>query len=440
MPHPYAQPHVWPVLRRAFLRERYVFGAGVRESALGPTAEPLLPSGRPFRFHVYPWHPGELDALELAPCRTQCDVPYHGPPEARGTTAARILDRQCRESHYASHHILARYLRLHPLHTDDPGEAAAWVVPGLPVADWLCRTAAWDGLVGHGAGNGTQPSGPRRLVSYSGRIRTYSDFLNAARATPQWRRYGGRGHFLLNFFYPAPPPYHGASLLTFENYHPPPGSITIPYTEFSSIRAGADRGISKAHGPRPILAMWAGSTEGYYRHQRTRVILELRNAPDCAVAVRGSSGPLSALALMGNATFCPLVWGTSRSSRRTVSAVLAGCIPVLMHPRDFQRLPFEEVLDWDRIILLPPAPVITRYKSADQAPSGAVAIGGSYWGQALVPWLRSISREEIVERQRAMDVARRHLVYHTGPPIPGDAVDVVVMAMYKSVVDMGVGV
>ena len=109
--------------------------------------------------------------------------------------------------------------------------------------------------------------------------------------------------------------------------------------------------------------------------------------------------------MMRNATFCGAAQGDSLSSRRPTSAVLAGCIPVLIC--DLCLYPHENLVEYSDFAV---------FVSEEDVMDGK-----------LFQILRGIPAERIAAMRRALnEVAPRFRYTVDGPPRPGDALDTLV--------------
>ena len=106
-----------------------------------------------------------------------------------------------------------------------------------------------------------------------------------------------------------------------------------------------------------------------------------------------------------NSTFCPCPRGNSDDTRRTFSALLAGCIPIIFS--DWLMMPFESFISWDSIAYFVPEEEAKDFISS----------------------LSRIPESEIALKRSNINCIRQHFVYHRNGTKPGDAVDTIVAAL-----------
>ena len=97
---------------------------------------------------------------------------------------------------------------------------------------------------------------------------------------------------------------------------------------------------------------------------------------------------------MTNSKFCLIVRGDTTSSRRLYTAIATGCIPVIVS--DWISLPYESLLNWDKIVLIFPESIINNIGS-------------------LVETLLRVSQEQSDTIRMRLREARAILLYDPSP-------------------------
>lgn len=100
--------------------------------------------------------------------------------------------------------------------------------------------------------------------------------------------------------------------------------------------------------------------------------------------------------------------GDSISSRRLFSLLHAGTIPVIIC--DLCMLPYQDVLDYSKFaVFLSEESILQQPEVYD-----------------MFEVLDAIPSETVLSLQQQGQRAKRHFVYHEDPPVPGDALDMMV--------------
>eukprot|EP00756_Hemistasia_phaeocysticola_P045052 Hpha_TRINITY_DN18821_c0_g1::TRINITY_DN18821_c0_g1_i1::g.26308::m.26308 len=394
------------------------------ETAVGAAAAPLPERGRaastrvapdpatgepPFRFHIYPvpdkYINGALAELERNWGRSVCNR------DVKRKTNYTLLDWRHAHSLFTVDTFIARFLRQHPMHTEDPRAADVFIIPAMTHLyncamhmEWLVEIVQW-------------------VAGYGDYYRLYD---NHDHYMFWWRwgmHYGGTKQFFKTLMKTVP----NVNWISFEfleimrrnevqdftlalkpRFREAQHGVVMPYPDFSP---GLKTPVRDPNAPRRYFAFMSGtSTIGGVRRWIKR---ELDKHADClyqdfgahVVDTKRLGVPTEYPALFRDSLFCMHAAGDGLSSRRPTSAVLAGCIPVLVC--DLCLYAFENLLNYSSFAVFMPEDDV---------------IGGR-----MIDKLRSIPPEEIREKQRNLLRVRRHFTYNTsGPPLPGDALDLLV--------------
>ena len=188
-------------------------------------------------------------------------------------------------------------------------------------------------------------------------------------------------------------------------------SIIMPYPEFSPLLR-EPIAKDRLHDPRKILFYFAGThTIGGIRRWIKR---NCDASPTDCVFQSFAKNVIDASRLgvpqdypsaMKQSVFCGHAAGDALSSRRPTSAVLAGCIPVLIC--DLCLYAFENMINYKAFAI---------FMSEDDVIQGR-----------MLAILRSIPPKKIQQMQKNLMKVRKHFVYNTnGPPQRDDALDLLV--------------
>ncbi|KCV70616.1 hypothetical protein H696_02973 [Fonticula alba] len=280
---------------------------------------------------------------------------------------------------------LERGLRQHPLHTDDWRQASVFFVPHYSGAlTWIHPSLLPDYVR---VDNATDFDNTDRVYA-----RALSDFLSQQ---PSVARTGGRDHFVYRFaMYRAR--LSPSALSSFVNpvsleietveemaahnnrWTAAVRRVIVPFVEPSprlqaridTILAGKYDWEADAERRRTgPLVYFAGTYTGRSGPIRKKLFHAMRDfGPralfdqfDNAGGGRHNRGKYEWLhERMESATFCPHLPGDSSSARRLTTAMLAGCIPVVLS--DFAALPYESLIDWDQLVIRIPSRAVFDYQ------------------------------------------------------------------------------
>ncbi|KEG07511.1 putative xyloglucan galactosyltransferase KATAMARI1-like [Trypanosoma grayi] len=364
----------------------------------------------PFRFHVYdvPERYGE-GALRLLEERWPVSFCNRRLPKSNYT----MLDWRHALSLFTADVWMVRHIRSHPAHTNNPAEADIFIIPIIPhvyhcahVSHYMIEVVRhiqqqypyirvydqhdhfmfwWRWALHHRSVQGfwrhVQRNIPNvKLISYDlleimGR-NDYQDFSLALKPL-----------FLANML-----------------------NVVVPYPDMApALRQPPDMAA-----PRPVLFYFAGThTIGGVRRWIRRNCQKEPQA--CVYETFASTGvtaerlrvPLAYPEQMRRAVFCGHAAGDALSSRRPTSAVLAGCIPVIMC--DLCIMPFEGVVGYSRFAVFIPEDVV---------------IAGR-----MMETLRSIPARQVRHMQKELRRVRSRFTYNADGLKPNDALDTLVQEL-----------
>lgn len=381
-------------------------------------------ASRGFHFHVYQlprqYVEGAIDLLETMWPVSICN-------RGKKKTNYTMLDWRHAHSLFTADVYITRYLRLHPQHTDDPAEADVFIIPMMThLYNCIGRMGYMVDILNH---------------VYDKYSRHYREMDHRDHYLFWWRwgmHFGGVQKFwkkvvryfpninLISFdlleimgrnqfqdFSLALKPRFDRNLL----------NIIMPYPDLSPQLSGdVAMNSSSADGkPRDVLFYFAGtSTIGGIRrwikwncdvHNAKKQQQQRSMSKDCVyvdfatsvVDTKRLGVPTDYPSAMQSATFCGHAAGDALSSRRPTSAILAGCIPVLIC--DLCLYAWESTLDYSAFAVFVPEHEV---------------ISGN-----LVKILQCIAANSTRMSTLRENLAkvRRHFVYHRGVPQEGDALD-----------------
>eukprot|EP01059_Diplonema_ambulator_P022644 TRINITY_DN37978_c0_g1_i1.p1 TRINITY_DN37978_c0_g1~~TRINITY_DN37978_c0_g1_i1.p1 ORF type:complete len:488 (+),score=50.91 TRINITY_DN37978_c0_g1_i1:158-1621(+) len=372
---------------------------------------------KPFRFHIYKipekYITGALTELDKNWGHSVCNR------DATKKTNYTMLDWRHAHSLFTVDTFIARFLRHHPMHTDNPDEADIFIIPAMT-----------------------------HLYNCAGKMEYLIEIVNWVASQPggHWKKYHAHDHYIfwwrwgmhyggtIKFFkqlmrlFPrinyisyefleimGRNKYQDFSLALKPRFTDYMHSIVVPYPDFSP---GLREQLPLDH-PRDISVFMSGtSTIGGIRRWIKKELV--KHADDegfkCLYQDFGShvvdtkrlGVPVEYPEMFKRSVFCVHAAGDGLSSRRPTSAVLSGCIPVLVC--DLCIYPFENLLNYSSFAVFMPEDNVIN-------------------GQ-MVDMLKAIPRSEILAKQRALLSIRPHFTYNTaGPPNPNDALDTVVQSM-----------
>jgi len=379
-----------------------------------PSSETMKKNSRVsgFKFHIYKipdkYILGALDDLHK-------NWPYSACNRRDPKTNYTLLDWRHAHSLFTVDTFIARFLRYHPSHTDDPTEAEIFIIPMMT-----------------------------HLYNCAGSMHYTSEILTYVQTKwDYWKRFDGHDHYIFwwrwgmnygwtkKFWKHLQSTMPHVNLISYEflelmgrndfqdftlalkpKFAQSMLSIIMPYPDFSPQLRGTPVLPKDVHKPRQHFFYFAGtSTIGGIRRWIKRTCD--KNPSHCLYEGFGGSVidtkrllvPVEYPLRFMSSTFCGHAAGDALSSRRPTTAVLAGCIPVLIC--DLCLYAFENVLDYHSFAVFVKEDDVMKGKMFDI--------------------LRNISEQEIRAKQVRMLEIRRHFVYNTeGPPEAGDALDMLV--------------
>eukprot|EP00754_Rhynchopus_humris_P007605 Rhum_TRINITY_DN13510_c0_g1::Rhum_TRINITY_DN13510_c0_g1_i1::g.60796::m.60796 len=391
----------------------------VRVLGTGEAAPHASDLRRGFRFHVYDLGPkyvdGALEALERNWGRSVCN---RGAKKSNFT----MLDWRHAHSLFTADIFMMRYLRRHPLHTATPEEADMFIVPAMP-----------------------------HLYNCAGKmnlLKTIIPDLISGSGNVTWKRYHGHDHYVFWWEWGMPQgkaekyitkvrkSLPGVNIMSYEFLHlmkrndhqvfslalkphlkSSMHGIVVPYPDFSPLRTPRE-----AHDAnRTLFAYMAGtSTIGGIRPWIKKALQKYTEDAEtpCLYQEFGRSAtdtkrlgvPMQYPDYFWTSKFCPHAAGDGLSSRRPTSAILSGCIPVMVCDQCLYA--FENVVDYASFAV---------FVSEEDVMNGK-----------LIDILKAIPEAELNRRRAAMRAIRHHFVYNDGPPQEGDALDTIVGQMAES--------
>ncbi|KAL6839338.1 hypothetical protein ACP4OV_030835 [Aristida adscensionis] len=205
----------------------------------------------------------------------------------------------------------------------------------------------------------------RHLWGYDNAARDAAslDLLRWLVQRPEWRRAGGRDHFLVAgrtawdfrrdtdprysfwgtrlLFFPAAA---NMTVLTVETAtFGEDGDLAVPYPTYFHPRADSDVLSWQQrvrHTNRPWLMSFVGAPRPSDRWSiRSQLIAQCRASPaacrhlGCTAGSQQCHSPADIMELFQSSTFCLQPVGDSKTRRSTFDAMVAGCIPVFFQPR-----------------------------------------------------------------------------------------------------------
>jgi len=359
------------------------------------------------RFHVYDV-PRRLieEPLKLLEERWSTSFCNRGKKRTNYT----LLDWRHAHSLFTADVFMSRHLRHHPLHTSDPAKADAFVIPmmthlfncagtlnnAIEILSWVVQErSTYYKRMDHrdhylfwwrwGMHHGMTTKVWKRIAQHFPNVNFISfDFLELQ----------GRSHF------------QDFTLSLKPNFLKARDWIVMPYPDFSPALAAPPP--IEADTRRDTFFFFAGtSTIGGVRRwiQRSCAV----HPEDCTYTGFGANvTDIKRLQIpdyptsMRGSVFCGHAAGDALSSRRPTSAVLAGCIPVLIC--DLCLYPFENFIDYSTFAVFVHEEDVINGK--------------------LFDILRKIPAERIKAMQANLRKVRSYFEYRTdGPPRPGDALD-----------------
>jgi hypothetical protein len=385
----------------------------VAAAAAGGATSGAEGTAREFRFHVYDIPSMYIDgALKLLEERWPTSHCNRRTPKTNYT----MLDWRHAHSLFTVDVFMAKYLRHHPQHTADPDLADVFVIPMMThvyncagVMGYMNEILAWV----------TQ----RRERHYK-QMDQHDHYIF-------WWRWGMHHGSVIKFWKRMAKYFSNANLISFDylelqgrnewqdfslalrpNFLAAAHHVVVPYPDFSPPLL-TPIPAARLHAPRPVLFFFAGTANigGIRRHIKRAC--DAAPAADCLFRDFGASVvdskrlgvPQDYPSAMQQATFCGHAAGDALSSRRPTSAVLAGCIPVLVC--DLCLYAWENFIDYSKFAV---------FVSEDDVMAGR-----------LFPILRNVSAARVAAMQRALREVRPAFVYNTrGPPAPGDALSMLV--------------
>lgn len=368
-------------------------------------------TARPVRFHIYDvperYVDGALKALEERWPTSFCN---------RGKkTNYTMLDFRHAHSLFTADIWMVKNLRHHPSHTSDPRQADVFIVPVMAqlyncagLHTYAAEVMAWVAKERNQFYTRMQHRDHflfwwRWGMHYGSTQKTlkklYTIFPNVNFISYDYLELQGRSVF------------QDFTLSLKPNFLRARDWIVMPYPELSP-RLAEPLPKSSLHAPRKTLFFFAGTpTIGGIRRWIKRACEADRtgecvySASNFGTSVIDATKRLESpdyVTGMLDSTFCGHAAGDALSSRRPVSAVLAGCIPVLIC--DLCLYAFENLVDYQSFAVFVHEEDVIEGK--------------------LMEILRKIPAERVRAMQRNLANVRHHFTYQlSGPPRAGDALD-----------------
>ena len=373
------------------------------------------PSSRPFRFHIYRV-PDKFITEAFAKLETNWATSICNKKKTNYT----MLDWRHAHSLFTADVLMTKYLRFHPHHTDDPDEADIFIIPMMTHV-YNCA---------HMLGFATEILSWVVQFPYYKRYDNHDHFIF-------WWRWGMHYNSVQRFWKRVQRYIPKANIISFDfleimgrnqwqdfslalkpKFDTVSDGIVMPYPDYSPVLS-IPIPATEIHNPRPIFFYFAGtSTIGGIRRWIKRncemhTKLSKSSSSMCLFADFGTSVvdfaragiPKDYPSQMKKSLFCGHAAGDALSSRRPTSAVLAGCIPVLIC--DLCIYAWEQVIDYGSFAVF--------MKEEDVLNGKMMSI------------LEAIPPQEIKRMQANLVLVRRRFQYRIdGPPTEGDALDTLV--------------
>ncbi len=383
---------------------------------------------RPFRFHVYKlprqYVDGALEQLHANWDRSVCN---------RKKSNYTMLDWRHAHSLFTADIFITRYLRLHPQHTDDPAQADAVVIPMMSHLYNCAGTMAYmNEILAHVVQR--QARRYREMDHRDHYLFWWRWGMHYGSVQRFWRRV--QRHLpnvnLISFDLleiMGRNKYQDFSLALKPRFDRNLLNIIVPYPELSPLlRNGLDDDASAPGAAPPerslFFYMSGTATIGGVRRwikwncdvhaKRARSVsadAEAAARRECfyadfaksVVDVARLGVPQDYPRAMRDAVFCGHAAGDALSSRRPTSAILAGCVPVLIC--DLCVYAWESQIDYAAFAVFVPEEEV---------------IAGNL--MAILQRVAS-NATRMRELRGNLRLVQRHFVYHDGKPRPGDALD-----------------
>jgi hypothetical protein len=366
------------------------------------------PRSKPFRFHIYRipdrYITGALKLLEERWPTSYCN---------RVKTNYTMLDWRHAHSLFTVDIFIAKYLRLHPNHTDDPNEADIFIIPMMThlyncagIHHYTIEILQW-------------------VTQFP-----YYKLMNQHDHYLFWWRWGMHYNSVLRFWKRVQKHFPNINLISFDyleimgrnewqdfslalkpKFLQYMHHVVVPYPDFSP-HLSVPLTAAELARPRDIFFYFSGTSNiGGIRRWIKRACDASPN--DCVyeefaknvIDHKRVGVPTSYPEQMKKSVFCGHAAGDALSSRRPTSAVLAGCIPVLIC--DLCLYAWENLIDYQSFAI---------FLHEDDVMNGQ-----------MLKILRSIPQETIQIMQRNLLEVRQYFVYNTiGAPGSGDALDTLV--------------
>lgn len=374
------------------------------------------PSTRPFKFHVY-----RIPDKYVADAFAKLAQNWPTSTCNRKKSNYTMLDWRHAHSLFTADVLITKYLRFHPSHTNNPDQADVFIIP------MMTHVFNCAGTMGYAT----------EVLSWVVQFPYYKRFDNHDHFIFWWR-WGMHYNSVLRFWKRVQRYIPRANILSFDyleimgrnqwqdfslalkpKFDSVSDGIVLPYPDFSPALA-VPIPTEEVHKERPIFFFFAGTSNigGIRRWISRNCEAHTKSHPPSVnksnkiclfsdfatnvVDVARLGVPTDYPSQMKNSVFCGHAAGDALSSRRPTSAVLAGCIPVLIC--DLCVYAWEQLIDYGSFAVF--------MKEEDVLNGRMMAI------------LEAIPQEEIRVMQKNLVVVRRRFEYRIdGPPVEGDALD-----------------
>ena len=366
-----------------------------------------------FKFHVYDipdkYISGAIEKLTENWHKSTCNR------DVKRKTNYTMMDWRHAHSLFTVDIFIAKYLKYHPRHTSNPDEADVFIIPTMThllncagKMHWLPKILNWIE---------TRPN------KYHRRFHSHDHFIF-------WWRWGMNYRGTQDFFSHLSNSFPNINYISYEflelmgrnkfqdfslslkpNFHKTMMGIIMPYPDFSPHLEHPVKETQQ----RDVFAFMTGtSTIGGVRRWIKKELDDKNTSTHHTLYLDFASHVVDTKRLgvpeaypewFKKSVFCIHAAGDGLSGRRPTTAILAGCIPVMVC--DLCLYPYENMLTYSDFSV---------FVNENDVMEGR-----------LVDILKNISKTQIDHMQRSLRKVRPHFIYPTsGPPSPGDALDMLV--------------
>jgi hypothetical protein len=324
-----------------------------------------------------------------------------------------MLDWRHAHSLFTADVFMAKFLRLHPAHTSDPAEADIFIIPMMTHVYNCARQ--WNHM--------------KEVLGFVTQL-PYYKLYDQHDHYMFWWRWGMNQKAVGKFWRKVAQYTPNVNLISFDllelqgrnrwqdfslslkpRFREAVNSIVVPYPDFSPALMNP-LPTTEIHVPREHFFYMSGTHNigGIRRWIRHACLQSPKDCTYVSFAKRAGDPQRAAIPeqypeMMKQSLFCGHAAGDALSSRRPTSAVLAGCIPVLVC--DLCLYAWENFIDYRAFAV---------FVAEEDVIAGR-----------LFSILRSIPSSRVREMQANLASVRRHFVYNTTHgPAEGDALDMLV--------------